>query len=148
MHAGLPVSAFAAGAFAVTLAGCAGTTGAPSTTQGPVECLLAPQPPSLVYPGDGATNVPDGNFTLLLTGSATPMSLEINNVVAVSDLQPTSIPSPLPTPAATASPHAAYAVPALQPATTYQVVGVYPVSGCHPLSYTPPPQPIGSFTTK
>ncbi len=134
-----------AGAMAAMLSACGGA--ATPRSQEQVICGLAPPAPSLVYPIDGAVNVPDGNFTLLLTSSATPVSLLVANATVFADLPPTTIPSPLPSPAATASPHAGYAVPKLQPSTTYEVVGVYPVSGCHPIDYTPPPQPIGSFTT-
>lgn len=128
---------------ALTLSACGATTG-PS----PETCALAPMPPALVYPLDGGTNVPDGNFTLVLTQSAAHVSLEISNVVAVADLQSAPIPNPIPSPASTASPGAAYAVPVLRPSTTYEVFGVYPLGGCHPSDYTPPPSPIGSFTTK
>jgi hypothetical protein len=131
---------------AAALAACAARS---ADAPGDVICGIAPPPPYLVYPEDGATNVPDGVFTLVIQRAAPPVSLEIGSAVAVSNLAATAVPSPLPSPSTpNAVAGAAYAVPSLEPHTTYRVFGVYGVSGCHPDNYAPPPQPIGSFTTQ
>lgn len=139
------------------LTGCGGAA-RPAPAQTFSVCAAQPAaaavlvPPQLVYPLNGATNVPDGNFTLVLsTTNIAPqgaVSLAIDNAIVLLNVAPTAIPSPLPSPAASAPPGSAYAIPALNAATTYQVIDSIPQTGCFT---TPPPiypGVIGSFTTR
>ena len=102
----------------------------------------------MLYPEDGASGVPDGNFPLVLSYKffGNSLALEVGGSIAVPSLMPTPVPSPLPSPAATPLPiftPAAYAVPQLQSATTYSVVAISSPSPCFPSQ-----ESIGTFTTK
>ncbi len=59
-------------------------------------CALGARPPSLMYPADGATNVPDGNFVLVIDENATGGFLAIGGNAVTPTLAPTAVPSPLP----------------------------------------------------
>jgi hypothetical protein len=112
---------------------------------------MAPAPPQVVYPLNGATNIPDGNFTLVVGTTLSPVSLAINGNVVFANLASAPVPSPLPSPSLpNAAGSAGYAVPALHPATTYQVIAPVSVSGCFDENHPPSPSPtaIGSFTTQ
>ncbi|SRR5579872_2843631 len=113
-------------------------------------CVMAVSPAKMVYPAKGATNVPDGGFTLLLSHSESPVSLAIAGVTAVPTLQEVAAPSPLPSASmSAASMNAGYVVPNLQPKTTYQVIVPLPASGCYDPNHPPAPQmtTLGTFTT-
>lgn len=104
-------------------------------------------PPQMIFPASGATGVADGNFTIVLGRSGGTLTLNGPNGVSVTT-SPTSVPSPLPSGAATPTPGsspAAYAVGALSPATTYAIQANYasPQAGCPTI-----PQTVGSFTTQ
>jgi hypothetical protein len=114
-------------------------------------CVTALAPATLVYPANGAKGVPDGKFTLVLSHAEGPVSLAIDGVSAVPQLQSAPSPSPLPSGSAAGTViSAAYAVPALQPKTTYQVMAPLPVSGCYDPNHPPEPKigTLGSFTTQ
>lgn len=113
---------------------------------------MAPAPPMMVYPVNGATNVQDGGFTLVLSAQMSPVQLAIGSVIVYPKLQPAPVPNPLPSPA-TLPPSpllAGYAVGTLQPASTYDVIAPIPQSGCYPANAAPSPRPgvIGRFTTQ
>ena len=118
---------------ALLLSGCA--------QQQRYDCTaIPPPPPGMLYPVNGATNVPD-SFTLVLTWAETPIELQTAGIAV--EVQPTAMPSPLPTPnAGPAYNNAAYRTGNLRPATTYQVLAPSPT--CEGQTA---PQPIGSFTT-
>ncbi len=103
----------------------------------------------MVYPANGAADVPDGNFPLVLTFKAIPsVRLTQGATVVSSGLSPTPVPSPIPTPTGTPyvpSPDllAAYRVPALEARTTYAISQTFPPSPCYPSVQT-----IGTFTTR
>lgn len=137
-------AALCAGSLAV-LSACGGGGTSPSSNSNGI-CVTAVQAPSLVYPMNGATGVQDGNFTLVLSRAASPVSLATGGTTVVG-LASAPVPNPLPSPAASpSSTDAGYAVPSLQAATTYQVQGPLPLSGCYDPS-SPPPQPIGTYGT-
>lgn len=100
---------------------------------------------------NGATNVPAGNFTLVLAFSyGTNLELTAQGIATpVSGIHPNAaVPNPLPTPAATPEPGATpygYGIPALAAHTTYTVAAHFmPVDpGCTASSVT-----LGTFTTK
>ena len=97
----------------------------------------------MLYPIAGSADVADGNFTLVLEYAYGLPEIGLAGATSGTALQPTAVPSPLPSPAATpesfASP-AAYAVPALQRHTSYSVV--FAAHACQP-KFT-----IGTFTTQ
>lgn len=107
--------------------------------------------PYMVYPMSGATTLPDGNFTLVLSSSASPVQLDIGTMTVVTSLSGAPVPSPLPSPAAPGvvlNP-AGYSVGSLQPATTYTVVAPAVFSpGCGESSRPPQMRTTGTFTTK
>jgi hypothetical protein len=114
-------------------------------------CVTVIAPATLVYPANNAKNVPDGNFTLVLSHEQGPVSLAIEGVTAIPTLQAAALPSAAPSPSATPSLLAkAYAVPKLQPHTTYQVMAPLPISGCYDPNHPPAPKigTLGSFTTQ
>ncbi|HLI96212.1 MAG TPA: hypothetical protein VKT72_09005 [Candidatus Baltobacteraceae bacterium] len=113
-------------------------------------CVMAVSPAKMVYPAKGATNVPDGGFTLLLSHSESPVSLAIAGVTAVPTLQEATAPSPLRSDSTSAASKAGYVVPKLQPKTTYQVIVPLPASGCYDPNHPPAPQmtTLGTFTTQ
>lgn len=142
----VPFTALTASLLAA-LAACGG----PAHVAPRVQCVLAGQPPALVYPAGGAGAAPDGNFTLVLTRADAPVSLALGSQTLAANLAAAAVPSPLPSPHATFAPNdtlAGYAVPALQPHTTYTVLAPVTPSGC----FASPPPPaqagIGSFTTQ
>jgi hypothetical protein len=103
-------------------------------------------PPKMLYPPDGATSVPDGNFSLVLSRSAQSVQIAAGGKTVVA--LPVPVPNPLPTPNATPAPGitpGAFAVPPLHAATMYSVYADYgpPAPGCGDLT-----QPVGSFTTR
>jgi hypothetical protein len=112
--------------------------------------LAVPAPPQLIYPEPNATNVPDGNFPLVLSQHypyLSSLSLVSSTAPSVNSLQPAAVPSPLPSPAATPNPvfsasPVAYAVPALAARTAYSVV-LTSTGQC-----APPPFTLGTFTTR
>jgi hypothetical protein len=126
------------------LAACGGTpSGCPTPLPG---SQAAPLPPELFYPEPGATNVPDGNLTMVVA-FATSLTLTAGaQLIALPS--PGPAPSPLPSPMA--SPPFAndallqgVAVPALQSHTTYSVHDQRgPAGVCNP------PTDLGSFTTQ
>jgi len=124
---------------AVALSSCGGA-GGDLTTQGACTGLTAPAPPQLVYPEPGAVNVPDGNFTMVLSFGSGPVEL------SGADLQPAPVPNPLPSPHATPSPFSpsaltGWAVGSLSPHTTYAIT--YGIdSRCSPF------YDLGEFTTR
>jgi hypothetical protein len=102
----------------------------------------------MMFPENGATAVPDGNFTLVLSWQyGTRLDLDAGGTVAVQGLNAVPVPGPLPSPSATAPPNStpvAYAVPGLHANTTYAVVGHFAVTnGCSTYD-----MPVGSFTTQ
>lgn len=127
---------------AVALSGCGGAT--PATDS--VICVTAPAPPMLIYPSDGAAGVPDGNFTLVVSGGSQSIDLAIGTVVALTNLAPTGSVQ-VQTPPGNAY---GYTVPALQPLTTYSVRASVARSGCYDANKVSSTQwaSIGSFTTK
>jgi hypothetical protein len=136
-----------AAALVAALYACAGG-GSPDPQQNLI-CVTSAPPTEILYPASGAT-VPDGNFTLLLGNPDSPVSLAINGTVAVANLQPAPVPSPLPSPFTGDTSAAGYAVPSLQPKTTYQVMAPVPRSGCYDPANVPPQAigTLGTFTTQ
>jgi hypothetical protein len=133
---------------AAALAGCNGSS---SGSGQPVACnLLIPLSPKMIYPIPGATGVPDGQFTLVVS-FAPPGSITLaSGATTLGPLASAPVPSPLPTPNATPSPssaqtYAGFAVSgALSSAATYTVTDTMPaVANCPATSQT-----IGSFTTQ
>ena len=105
----------------------------------------------MLYPMSGATDVPPGNFTLVLAFSY-GTSLELTAAGSTAPVAGVKVnapvPDPLPTPAASTVPGYkpyGYAIPALAAKTTYTVAAHFmPVDpGCSASSVT-----IGTFTTK
>lgn len=125
-------------AVAAALSGCGG--GAATTPVPNILCVTAPAPPTLVYPRDNSTNIPDGNFTLVLSYAVTPVSIENSAGVTVA--------SNLPRAQSTSG--AGYAVPALAGATAYHVIVPQAPIGCYDVNHPPPQQfqSIGTFTTQ
>ena len=105
----------------------------------------------MLYPRNGATNVPRGPFTLVLAysfGTTLQLTAAKSTVPVAGVRNNAPVPNPLPAPAAT--PEAGYtpygyAVPALASHTTYTVAAHFmPVDpGCTAATVT-----IGTFTTK
>ena len=139
---------------AAALAACQGgdtnrALPAPTPSPAPTVCpVLVIAPPPLLYPANGATGIPDGNFNIV-TGYAYGTTL---NVIppggpAISTGPSGPAPSPLPSSTFTPGPFAtpvAYAVPALRAATTYTVQGAVNLpSPCIAPVYT-----LGTFTTQ
>lgn len=131
------------------LAACGGST---PNEGGPIRVIRCPvpvPPPTMLYPMNGATNVPDGNFTLVYAFIyGTSVSLVPATATLPVAVVRTAVPSPLPSPAATPEPgHApvAFAVPPLQSHMTYKVYSLFT-----PLdtSCTPASGLVGSFTTQ
>ena len=116
-------------------------------------CLLfiPTLPGSLIYPMNGATNVPDGNFALVVAhaGAGYVLSLVGGGSAGVG-LEPAPLPSPLPTPNASPSAamqidYAAYSMGSLTPNARYTLNAIrLPDPGCGSGSTTS----IGSFTTR
>lgn len=80
----------------------------------------------MLYPENQAAGVPDGPFTLVLTGTYDAnISLRVSQSQALvsSSLPSAPVPSPLPSPSQTSPPGfsgpSGYAVPKLAPSTTY-----------------------------
>lgn len=130
------------------LAACGGST---QNRVGPpgIPCAVPLPPPAMLYPMNGATNVPDGNFTLVyafIYGKS--VSLVPATATLPVSVVPTAVPSPLPSPAATPEPGhvpVAFAVPSLQSHTTYSVYSLFtPLD----MSCTPASGLVGSFTTE
>jgi len=137
------ISSLAFASVALALGACGGT---PSELHGGL-CGVAPAPPQMTYPQSGATGVPDGNFTLVITAKTT-VSLAINGRVVIANVPSNGLP---PSPAPTQGPIGGYGyvVPALHAATTYQVVVLWPQSGCSETAQpNVGPQTIGTFTTQ
>jgi len=133
----------------VVFAACGGGTPAPSPTICPEIPVIAP--PTLLYPIDHSTNVPDGNFTLVVgSGAASPpppVLVPANGGMSVTGGTAVPAPSPLPSPAATPlSGETVYGfpIPTLQPMTTYAVTFTFGpiIPGCTG------PDTSGQFTTK
>jgi hypothetical protein len=106
--------------------------------------VAAAAPSLLIYPANGATGIPDGNFTLEVTGPPNPISLQNASTVVVSN-----VPASAPFTGAPLSGYE-YQIPALQAETTYTVIALTSRGGCYDpnkVSSTVP-APIGSFTTK
>ena len=131
--------------FAGWLVACGGSAAAPASSCTP---LPVPMPPPMIYPQTKATNVPDGDFTLVLGfsyGSTTSLASASSTV---GPLSTTPVPSFLPSGSATPLPGvtpAAYSVPTLQAATNYMVIAHFIAPGC------PAGQDVGGigyFTTK
>jgi hypothetical protein len=102
----------------------------------------------LVYPAPGSTGIPDDVKTIVLLRSTSTVTLIPSSGPPMVTTTAVPIPSPLPSPNASAQ-HpagAAYSVPPLAAATTYQVWtqdgGFSP--NCPPLG----PFMLGSFTTQ
>jgi hypothetical protein len=105
--------------FVAALVDCSGGT---SSSNPSLPCL-PPAAPQLIYPAPGATGVPDGNFTMVLTYF---QGVTLNGGASVEGpFSQAALPSPLPTPYASPLPSgyplAGYVVGALAPATTYTV---------------------------
>lgn len=132
-------------AAATTFAGCGGS-------QGTICPQIVLPGPELVYPVNGATNVPDGNFSLVVAwGNPSPDFLSDATLYSLSstvNLQLGAAPNPVPTPALSPLPPAASMlganVPALAPNTSYnfQVTTNEP-GACGGVRRST----IGSFTT-
>ncbi len=114
-------------------------------------CTPSHPAPTMLYPMNGAKDVPPGPFTLVLAYSF-GTSLELTTAESTTPLPGVKVnapvPSPLPSPAATPEPgytRYGYAIPALAPHTTYTVAAHFmPVDpGCTAASVT-----IGTFTTR
>ena len=106
-----------------------------------------PALPEMQYPVNGATNLPDGNFTLVLAFTSGE-GLELTSSGAASiALTTATVPNPLPTPNATHPPNstpAGYAVGALAAHTLYTVTATFAQpAGCPNLTGN-----IGSFTSQ
>jgi hypothetical protein len=128
------------------LAGLLGLSGKTSPAVQPCT-VMVPAPPRLVYPMPGATGVPDGNFTMVVSFKPVlPITL-VGNTAVVGPLVPAMVPNPLPTPLATPRPaghQAAYAVGPLAPATTYTLTMNVPANQHCPAKV----ETGGSFTTR
>jgi hypothetical protein len=106
-------------------------------------------PATLLYPINGATNVPDGNFSMVMSFQYGFVSLAPANGGTPVSVSPTAVPSPLPSPSATPEPGFtpyAVSVTALQSGTTYTVLSSFPNDVDVPC--TPVTVKIGSFTTQ
>ena len=129
------------------LAACGGGNAVPRKL---VQCGPVGQPAAtLLYPLDGATNVPDGNFTMVMSFDYGLVSLTTADGTPVSMLGHVAVPSPLPSPSATAEPGFtpyALSIPPLQSHTTYTVSSKFPNDVDVPC--TPTTVKIGSFTTQ
>lgn len=119
-----------------------------STGSTSVQCPAAGTvvaPPTMLYPVSGATGVPDGNFTLVLSAAyGQTLTLSPGNATLAS----ASVPNPLPTPNATPPPGSTpvgFAVGVLSAHTTYTIYGNFAstMSGCPGISAA-----VGSFTTQ
>jgi hypothetical protein len=105
----------------------------------------------MLYPINGATNVPDGNFTLVLAfsyGSSISLTPSNGGSAVTNITANAAVPTPLPSPAATPDPlHTpyGYGIPALQSGTPYTLVANFTSidTSCAPSQFT-----IGSFTTR
>lgn len=139
-------SRFAAIALAAALlAGCGGGV----ATVRNLECQAIgtlPAPPEMLYPVSSATNVPDGNFTLVLA-STYGDSLSLTSSGAAIALTTAAVPNPLPTPNATPPPGstpAGYAVGALAAHTAYTITATFTQpAGCPNVTGN-----VGSFTSQ
>lgn len=100
----------------------------------------------LVYPSDGATGVPDGNFRLVVSGGSQTIDLAIGTAIALTNLAPTG-PVPVQSPPGNGF---GYAVPALKSLTTYSVMAFVARSGCYDPNTVSSMllASIGSFTTQ
>ena len=130
------------------LSACGGSNADPRKL---VQCGPIGQPAAtLLYPIDGATNVPDGNFTMVMSFDYGFVSLATaNGGTPVSMSGPVAVPSPFPSPSATAEPGFtpyALSIPVLQSHTTYTVSSAFPNDVDVPC--TPTTVKIGSFTTQ
>ncbi|HTW84830.1 MAG TPA: hypothetical protein VMD91_12225 [Candidatus Sulfotelmatobacter sp.] len=102
----------------LALTACSGTTTTPQNrpTYPPSPCpAVIPAQPTMIYPTNGETGVPDGNFTLVLSFQYGTNGLILSPANGGASVT-TSAPSPAPT-----APEADYSVPALLPATSYTV---------------------------
>lgn len=122
----------------LALLGCvvAGCSGGNATTSSFLACAAGgtlPAPPQMVYPANGATGIPDGNFTLQLSAQY-GNSLELTSA---SGQAITLIPQ---------AGSSSYSIPQLSAATTYAIHGVFApaTQGC-PSTVS---GGIGSFTTQ
>jgi hypothetical protein len=129
----------------VGLCGCAASGAAC-----PQSLPIAPAPLTMIYPMNGATNVPDGNFTLVVAYTTTPpMQLTISGGSSSVTAGPWGpAPSPLPSPA-TSPPSGQQlfgaSVGPLQSRTTYSAYYTQALIG--PCATTEILQ-VGSFTTQ
>jgi hypothetical protein len=108
--------------------------------------LTVVAPPPLLYPVNGATGLPDGNFNVILGYAYGSLALTAPDGTVVPAASPVPAPSPLPSSPVTPSPSStpvAYPVPALKATTSYTMIGTLtPATGC---SFT---YNFGSFTTR
>jgi len=129
---------------ATALAACSGTTVPPKDLDVEGQPCHNVVTPVMVYPAPGATGIPDGNFSVILSNHTVTLTLNLvnSNVVQVY----TALPVPNPTDPR----QSAYAVPALQPQTTYSVLARLQDNDCLVGSGAIPLQllSLGSFTTQ
>lgn len=108
------------------------------TTKGVTCPDVIPASPTMVSPTNGATGVADGNFSLVLTSSAYAIEVKAPGGATVA------LPAPSPAPSSSPAPSdETFAVPALQPATTYAVVGLFDAGNSCEITTS-----IGTFTTQ
>jgi hypothetical protein len=140
------------GLAAVAASGCGGGNSTASNGAPPTACpddLLAA--PSLIYPANGATGVPDGTFTMMLdsNGFAPANITDAELTSAAGDVALSFVPTPSPQPTAPTPmpvPELQAGVAALAPATKYTLILSASTAG--PCSYKYINAVIGSFTTK
>ena len=133
---------------AVALAACSGG----GATLPPAICSFAKvlsTPEYLVYPAPGSTGIPDNVQTIVLARFTAKVTLIPATGTPIVSTSPTPVPSPLPSPNA-AQQHpagAAFSVPPLAAATTYQV-WTQDVTVATPCEAVTAPALLGSFTTQ
>lgn len=138
--AGLSLFAACSGLAVLALAGCGGGSAALSSETAGCAALFVN---AMVYPTNGATNVPD-SFTLVLAQNFPGgIRLQPDGGALGAPLPSAPIPSPLPTPHSSLTPGVAFASGALQPKTRYSVV--VQSQTCEPAAR---PAAISSFTTE
>jgi len=123
---------FSGGITAVAFAACAAST--PSTPDNPRGVCAVAAPPQMISPANGATGVPDGNFSLVVTATSYSAPL----LVAASGAKVQGGPWVA---GPSAGQDSSY-IPALAAATTYTIEASAP-DPCNRLGVT-----IGTFTTQ
>ena len=132
---------------ALTACSGGGATFPPSAICNVAATLSGPE--YLVYPAPGSTGIPDNVQTIVLSRYTGTVTLIPSPGSAVVSTSPTAVPTPVPSPNATQQ-HpagAAFSVPPLAPATTYQV-WTQDVTVATPCAAVTSPALLGSFTTQ